>query len=99
MRRRLRYTNLHKWFYPGLHVKRWLLLLLTSVVIMGLGLAYLLREVYVSYTFPGFVYYLTLQFIPRYIRGALFMLSAGGLILYSVWKLNHSIVSAVMPAR
>src|SRR4030067_1059530 len=29
----------------------------------------------------------------------MFMPSAGGLILYSVWKLNHSIVSAVMPAR
>ena len=74
--------------------------MIIGVAIMTFGLAYILREAYVSgFTFPGFVYYLTLQFIPRYVRGVMFMLSAGGLILYSLWKLNHSIVSAVMPAR
>src|SRR3990172_3286472 len=89
-----------KWFYPGMHIKRWLGLMIIGVAIMTFCLAYILREAYISgFTFPGFVYYLTLQFIPRYVRGVMFMLSAGGLILYSVWKLNHSIVSAVMPAR
>ena len=42
-----------KWFYFGLHIKRWLLVLLVGVAIMGLGFGYLLREVYVTYTFPG----------------------------------------------
>jgi uncharacterized cofD-like protein len=83
-----------------MHIKRWLGLMIIGVAIMTFGLAYILREAYVSgFTFPGFVYYLTLQFIPRYVRGVMFMLSAGGLILYSILKLNHSIVSAVMPAR
>jgi uncharacterized cofD-like protein len=89
-----------KWFYPGMHIKRWLALMIIGVAIMTFGLAYILREAYISgFTFPGFVYYLTLQFIPRYVRGGMFMVSAGGLILYSIWKLNHSIVSAVMPSR
>jgi uncharacterized cofD-like protein len=83
-----------------MHIKRWLALMIMGVAIMTFGLAYILREAYISgFTFPGFVYYLTAQFVPRYVRGAIFMLSAGGLILYSVWKLNHSIVSAVMPVR
>ena len=45
-------SHLAKWLYVGLHVKRWLLLMLLGVVLMGLGIAYLLREVYVSYAFP-----------------------------------------------
>src|SRR3989304_4251647 len=98
--RRLLSADFLKWFYPGMHIKRWLGLMIIGVAIMTFGLAYILREAYISgFTFPGFVSYLTLQFIPRYVRGVMFMLSAGGLILYSVWKLNHSIVSAVMPAR
>src|SRR3990170_54791 len=89
-----------KWFYPGMHIKRWLALMVIGVAVMTFGLAYILREAYVSgFTFPPFMYYLTLQFIPRYIRGATFMFGAGGLILFSIWKLNQSIVSAVMPHR
>ena len=98
--RRLLNADFLKWFYPGMHIKRWLALMAIGVAIMTFGLAYILREAYISgFTFPGFVYYLTLQFIPRYVRGGMFMFSAGWLILYSIWKLNHSIVSAVMPNR
>ncbi|MCH6555204.1 MAG: YvcK family protein [Chloroflexi bacterium] len=98
--RRLLDADFLKWFYPGMHIKRWLALMIIGVAIMTFGLAYIMREAYISgFTFPGFVYYLTLQFIPRYIRGVTLMVSAGGLIIYAFWKLNHSIVSAVMPSR
>jgi len=56
-----------------MHVKRWLGLLMLGVAVMGLGIAYLLREAYLTYTFPGIAYYLTLQFIPRYVRAVLFI--------------------------
>ena len=89
-----------KWFYFGMHIKRWLLLLMFGVVIMGLGFGYFLREVYVSYTFPGWVYYLTLQFFPRWLRGAIFVTASLGLIGFSVWKLNLSLLSAfIRPER
>ncbi len=98
--RRLLDADFLKWFYPGMHIKRWLALMIIGVAFMTFGLAYILREAYISgFTFPGFVYYLTLQFIPRYIRGGTFMFSAGLLIVYAFWKLNHSIVSAVRPIR
>ncbi|MEX0801517.1 MAG: gluconeogenesis factor YvcK family protein [Dehalococcoidia bacterium] len=93
-------ADFFKWFYPGMHIKRWLALMIIGVAVMTFGLAYILREAYVSgFTFPNYFYYLTLQFIPRYVRGAMFMASAGGLIVYAFWKLNQSIVSAVMPSR
>ena len=90
-------SNLVKWLYVGLHIKRWLLLILIGVVLMGLGIAYLLREVYVSYTFPGWVGTATLQFLPRWARGLLFISAATVVTLIAAWKLNRSIVSAVVP--
>ena len=86
--------SLLKWLYFGMHIKRWLLLLLVGVAIMGLGFGYFLREVYFSYTFPDWVYYVTLQFLPRYVRGGLFVGGSTALILFSVWKLNRSLLSA-----
>jgi len=92
--------SLVKWLYPGMHIKRWLALLLLGVAVMGLGIAYLLREVYVTYTFPGLFYYLTLQFFPRWARGALFMGASLSMIVLAVWHLNRSLLSAVMlPGR
>jgi uncharacterized cofD-like protein len=85
-----------KWLYFGMHIKRWLLLLLIGVAIMGLGFGYFLREVYQSYTFPDWAYYVTLQFFPRYVRGILFVGFSAGLILFAIWQLNRSLLSAFM---
>jgi uncharacterized cofD-like protein len=90
-------SDLFKWLYVGLHIKRWLVLLLLGVVLMGLGFAYLLREAYVSYTFPAWVGTATLQFVPRWVRGVLFISIASSASVVAVWKLNRSIVSAVLP--
>ncbi len=93
----MNFQNLFKWLYVGLGVKRWLLLMLASVAIMGLGFSYLLREIYVSYVFPEWVYWATLQFIPRWGRGALFLAVASGLTIIAFWRLNRSLISALLP--
>ena len=90
--------SIRKWLYVGLGVKRWLLLVLLGVAVMALGFAYLLREVYVSYTFPGWVYWATLQFIPRWGRGLLFLAIASGLTVIGVWRLNRSLLSSLLPS-
>ena len=94
--RAIRQSNFIKWFYLGINVKRWLLLMSLGVAIMGLGFSYFLREVYVSYTFPDSVYYITLQFLPRWFRGILFIGISGGVILFAFWKLNNSLLSALL---
>ena len=89
-----------KWLYPGLHIKRWLLLLLFGVCLMGLGIAYVLREAYLTYTLPGTFYYLTLQFIPRWGRGLLFIGLSLSTVAIATWKLNESLLYAfVRPDR
>jgi len=90
-------ANFVKWLYPGMHIKRWLGLLLIGVAVMGLGFGYFLREIYFSYTFPSWVYYVTLQFLPRYARGTLFVGFSVGLILFAIWQLNRSLLSAFLP--
>jgi uncharacterized cofD-like protein len=92
--------SLVKWLYPGMHIKRWLLVVLMGVAIMGLGFGYFLREIYQSYTFPDWAYYITLQFWPRYVRGAIFVALSAGLIIVGIWQLNRSLLSAFMrPGR
>ncbi len=90
-------NNITKWLYVGLQIKRWLLLLLFGFVVMALGVAYLLREVYLNYPFPAWAGTVTLQFIPRWTRGLLFITTASGITMYAAWRLNRSIVSAVLP--
>jgi len=93
--RAIKSSNFLKWFYLGLNIKRWLLLMLVGVAIMGLGFSYILHEVYLSYTFPDAFYYITLQFFPRWLRGALFVFASAGTILVAFWKLNNSLLSAL----
>ena len=65
---------------------------------MGIGFAYLLREVYETYTFPAWAYYMTLQFIPRWARGLIFISSALSLAIFSGWQLNQSLASSLLPS-
>ena len=89
-----------KWFYPGMHIKRWLALTIVGVAMMTFGLSYIVREAYLTgFTLPDFMYYVTGQFIPRYIRGAAFMITALVLIVFSIWKLNDSLISVLVPNR
>jgi uncharacterized cofD-like protein len=93
------HLRLRRWLEPGMGVKRWLLLMVLAVAIMGLGIAYLLREVYTTATLPGYFYYITLQFIPRYLRGLLFMCVSVGLFMLAVYRLSHGLVIAVDRTR
>ena len=92
----MRNHRLLTWLYPGMHIKRWLLLLVIGMSLLSLGAAYLLREAYLTYDFPGAAWYLTLQFIPRWGRGVIFVLAALGAVCLAFWKLNASLLYAFM---
>ena len=79
--------NFFKWLYFGLHIKRWLALILIGVIFMALGIAYLLKEAYEVFIFPEWVVTITLQWLPRWIRGLAFIIFATSIILIGAWKL------------
>src|SRR5918911_1370945 len=88
-----------RWFTPGLHVKRWLVLLMVGMVLISLGVGYLLRNFYQYGKFPSFVGPLTLQFLDRPYRALLFGSVGIGLIILSLYKLTQSVLGPFMPGR
>lgn len=54
-------------------LSRWLTFFVLGAVGLSLGIAYILTHLYRQQPFPDFVYYISLQFIPRPLRGALFI--------------------------
>src|SRR5689334_14537410 len=52
-----------RWLAPGLGVKRWIALLLLGTTLVGLGLGYVLLDLYRTANLPSVVSLLTLQFI------------------------------------
>jgi uncharacterized cofD-like protein len=90
-----------KWLYPGMHVKRWLVLLAVGVVGVSLAIAMGLAWAYRSIAFPAevtaLVQTLTLQFIPHPWREVVIGLPGLLLIGYAAYRLSQSLLSAVLP--
>lgn len=89
--------SLKRWFTPGLNVKRWLLLLFASIVMMSLAVGYALKDAYTTIRFPGYVGELTLQFLPRSARAALFAVVGLVLLVTSFYKLGQSVLGPFLP--
>ncbi|MFN0073664.1 MAG: uridine diphosphate-N-acetylglucosamine-binding protein YvcK [Chloroflexota bacterium] len=83
---------------PGLELKRWILLFTLGLVILSLGLAYLFVSLYRTVDVPEVGATLTLQFIPRWLRGIIFVTCGVLVALVGFWKLNKSILDAMRPA-
>jgi uncharacterized cofD-like protein len=92
-------SQLVRWFTPGLHIKRWLLLLFSSIVLISLGVGYALKDAYTSVHFPSFVGPLTLQFLPRGARAGLFALVGLLLLIFSFYMLGRALIGALPGGR
>src|SRR2546430_8887920 len=88
-----------RWLTPGLQIKRWLVLLMVSELVLVLGVAYALKELYQTAHLPGFFFYLTLQFLPYWARAIIFGLFGVGLLLVSYLKLTQSILGPFLPGN
>ena len=82
-----------KFLIPGMHIKRWLALLLLGITLISLGIGYLMVQMYRTQTFPWYVGYLTLQFIDRPVRGAMFIVVGGIVSGLAVLQLNRSLLA------
>ena len=82
----------------GIGVKRWLGVLLFGITLLSLGAAYVLVEMYREQPFPDFVYYLTLQFLPRAARAILFGAFGIGIVAFALYKVNEALLAG-MPTR
>lgn len=92
-----------KWLRVGMHIKRWLVLLLLGATLLSLGLAMGLAFVYRTYDFPDattdIVRAVTLQFFPHPYREALVGTIGLGLVGVSLYYLGNSVLSPFLTER
>src|SRR3984893_16635641 len=88
-----------RWLTPGLQIKRWLLLLMASELVLVLGVAYALKEIYKAAPLPSEFYWITLQFLPYWARATIFGLLGVGLLLFSYVKLTQSVLGPFLPGN
>src|SRR5579864_1991475 len=90
-------TRWLRWLTPGLQIKRWLLLLMASELVLVLGVAYALKEIYKTATLPSSFYYITLQFLPYWARAIIFGMFGVGILVLSYVKLTQSVLGPFLP--
>src|SRR5207253_2340965 len=98
-RRRASTGSWLRWLTPGLQIKRWLLLLMASELVLVLGVAYALKEVYQTIRLPGIFFYITLQFWPYWARATIFVIVGVGLLVISYLKLTQSVLGPFLPGN
>jgi uncharacterized cofD-like protein len=92
-------TRWLRWLTPGLQIKRWLLLLMAAELVLVLGVAYALKEIYQTAKLPSEFYYITLQFLPYWARAVIFGVLGVGLLLFSYLKLTQSVLGPFLPGN
>jgi uncharacterized cofD-like protein len=88
-------SSMFRWFVPGLGVKRWFAVLLAGLTLSGVGLAFLLLDIYRSapdtWWLPA-VSFLSLQFLTRPLRILIFGALGIGLVALGTWGINRSLL-------
>jgi uncharacterized cofD-like protein len=84
-----------RWLAPGLGVKRWMLVILTGSMLIGLGFAVMVLDVY--RTAPDtwwlpMLSYMSLRFLDRPIRAVIFGVLGIACIMFGTYKLNRALL-------
>jgi uncharacterized cofD-like protein len=92
--------SLVRWLTPGLGVKRWFVLLGVGTALIGLGIAYVLIDLYRSVPTPPVVYGLTLQFLPRLARAGILGTLGLAAMAFAITQINRAVLAPfVQPGR
>jgi uncharacterized cofD-like protein len=94
-------VRFRRWLEPGIGVKRWLLLMFAGLLLLALGVAHVLRQLSVGLE-PGsaaqaILDLVTLQFLPFWLRGALFGGLGTALFLIGAWRLAQALTEPLRP--
>ncbi len=97
---RLRMGRYFRWLVPGLGIKRWMLMILAGITLLGLGLGILILDLYRTDTHNSFVLtfltYAALRFLPRIARALIFGGLGIGLVGFGIWGLNRALLRPFM---
>ena len=85
--------RLPRWLYPGMHLKRWLLLVFVGITALGLGAAIFLVDLYRHLPPNSIIFALTGAGLDRPIRAAVIVVLGLFVTALGVWGLMRSVVS------
>ncbi|HSV32462.1 MAG TPA: YvcK family protein [Atribacteraceae bacterium] len=90
-----------RWLYPGMQVKRWLLLAILGVILISIGVSLILytpyfRSIYV--TWNRFVFHVVKDYWTAVAFGLLWLIGGVSLIVIGLQKMNRSVIDGVVPA-
>ena len=85
--------RLPRWLYPGMHLKRWLVLLFFGITVLGLGAAILLVDWYRRLPTDSWIFVFTGAGLDRPMRAVAVAIGGVALTALGVWGLMRSIVS------
>lgn len=82
-----------KWLTPGLRLKRWLVLLMFGITVLGLGVAQVILTLARSSDFPPLLALVTLRFLSPWARVGLSVAVGAAAIAIAFYQLNRSIMA------
>ena len=89
-------VRLLRWLMPGLGVKRWLVVILIGTFLIGVGGAILVLDVYrtapETWWLPA-LSWISLRFLDRTLRAAIFGGLGIGALIYGVFKMNRALLA------
>ncbi len=89
-----------RWFAPGLGVKRWFLVALAGMTLLGVGLALVLLDLYrtesTNQVLLTFLSFASLRFLPRWVRVVVFAGLGVGIFAFGIWELNRALMRPYM---
>ncbi|MDD3655611.1 MAG: YvcK family protein [Atribacterota bacterium] len=99
IKRNYHLKSLLKWFYPGMRVKRFLLMVLSGIILMAVGLIYLIdltRFLWIKNQIKNlFIYY---QIAPH-LSGLILIIIGSLLIILGISNINRSILKTIIPKQ
>ena len=91
-----RLSEIPRWLRPGLNLKRWFVLVMFGITLLGLGFAVILIDIYRTDSKNPIILiilsYASLRFIPRIWRAIIFGGLGIGLVGYGIIQLNRSLL-------
>jgi uncharacterized cofD-like protein len=91
-------NSFRQMLWPGIGIKRWLLLLGLGALAAGVGFFYLLAWLYQSQWLPETWYLLiTLQFMPIWLRFLLPLFVGIGVIMWAVQRIGNNLIAPFGP--
>lgn len=87
------FNQIQRWLTPGIGIKRWVLIIFIGTSLIAVSASVLVVEAYRESSANWIIQFLSivsLSFLPRMLRAALFGFIGMALLLYGLWGMNRS---------